>query len=82
MRTKQERLRVAPAGAIVEAGFAEVSMCGRARLESDYSELKIQFHIPDESPAINYPPNWNLCPTQRTPVIRLEGGRRMAELAK
>jgi putative SOS response-associated peptidase YedK len=57
-------------------------MCGRARLESDYSELKIQFKIPDDSPSINYPPNWNLAPTQRSPIVRLEEGRRMAEMAK
>jgi len=57
-------------------------MCGRAKLDSDYSELKIQFKIPDDAAAINYPPNWNLAPTHRTPIIRLEDGRRMAEMAR
>ena len=57
-------------------------MCGRARLSSDYSELKIQFSVPDDAPAPNFSPNWNMAPTHTAPIVRLEQGRRMIDLAK
>jgi hypothetical protein len=34
-------------------------MCGRARLSSDVSEIKIAFRIPPEAPAPNFGPNWS-----------------------
>ena len=45
-------------------------MCGRARLSSDYSELKIMFRIPNDRPA----PNWNAAPTQSLPIVRVDPG--------
>jgi hypothetical protein len=40
------------------------------RLESDWSELKIQFRIPPSAPALNFQPRWNGAPTQDFPVTR------------
>lgn len=39
-------------------------MCGRARLATDYAEIKIRLKIPDDSPAPNVRPSWNIAPTQ------------------
>jgi hypothetical protein len=33
-------------------------MCGRAKLETDVSEIKIAFRIPPEYPTPNFPPSW------------------------
>src|ERR1700738_902509 len=46
------------------------SMCGRARLSSDVSEIKIAFGIPPERPSPNFPPSWNVAPTDSLPVVR------------
>jgi hypothetical protein len=35
-------------------------MCGRARLSSDVSEIKLVFSIPPERPTPNLPPSWNV----------------------
>ena len=47
-------------------------MCGRARLSSDVSEIKIAFSIPPERPTPNIPANWNAAPTEDLPVIRYD----------
>ena len=47
-------------------------MCGRARLSSDVSEIKIAFGIPPERPAPNFPPSWNVAPTDPLPIVRLD----------
>ena len=39
-------------------------MCGRARLSSDVSEIKLVFSIPLERPTPNIPANWNAAPTE------------------
>jgi putative SOS response-associated peptidase YedK len=39
-------------------------MCGRARLPTDYSELKIQLRLSDLAPAPNWRPSWSIAPTQ------------------
>jgi putative SOS response-associated peptidase YedK len=55
-------------------------MCGRARLSSDYSEIRITFHIPPDRPAPNLRPNWNLASTQDIAIVRRDaedGGRRL-----
>lgn len=59
-------------------------MCGRARLSSDYSELKIMFRIPDDRPSPNFPPNWNAAPTQSLPIVRVDPGdaARSLDLAR
>jgi hypothetical protein len=56
------------------------SMCGRARLSSDVSEIKIAFGIPPERPAPNFPPSWNVAPTDSLPIVHFnpkEGQRSL-----
>jgi putative SOS response-associated peptidase YedK len=55
-------------------------MCGRARLSSDVSEIKIAFGIPPERPTPNFAPSWNLAPTDPAPIVYYDandGGRRL-----
>ena len=55
-------------------------MCGRARLSSDVSEIKIVFGVPPERPTPNFAPSWNLAPTDPAPVVYYDakdGGRRL-----
>ena|SRR5437868_2709966 len=46
-------------------------MCGRVRLSSDVSEIKLVFSIPPHRPTPNFPPSWNMAPTDQLPVVRL-----------
>ena len=36
------------------------NMCGRIRLSSDVSEIKLVFSIPPDRPTPNFPPSWNV----------------------
>ena len=47
-------------------------MCGRAKLETDVSELKILFRIPPEYPTPNLAPSWNVAPTDSLPIVRYD----------
>jgi putative SOS response-associated peptidase YedK len=47
-------------------------MCGRARLSSDVSEIKLAFSIPPERSTPNIPANWNAAPTEELPVVRYD----------
>ena len=47
-------------------------MCGRARLSSGVSEIKLAFSIPPERPTPNIPANWNAAPTEDLPVVRYD----------
>jgi len=59
-------------------------MCGRAKLESDVSEIKIAFPIPPEYPTPNFPPSWNVAPTDNLPIVRYEPktGHRTLDLMR
>src|ERR1700675_2735251 len=47
-------------------------MCGRAKLETDVSQLKIAFRVPPEYPTPNFPPSWNVAPTDNLPIVRYD----------
>jgi len=47
-------------------------MCGRARLSSDVSEIRLVLSIPPERPTPNIPANWNAAPTEDLPVVRYD----------
>jgi putative SOS response-associated peptidase YedK len=47
-------------------------MCGRVRLSSDVSEIKLVFSIPSHRPTPNTAPSWNVAPTDPVPVVRYD----------
>src|SRR5207302_6137829 len=59
-------------------------MCGRAKLETDVSQIKIAFRIPPEYPTPNFPPSWNVAPTDKLPIVRydLKVGSRTLDLMR
>lgn len=58
-------------------------MCGRARLASDYSEIKIQLKFAPEAPVPNFGENWNLAPTEPQLVaIRAKDGKRVPKMMR
>ena len=59
-------------------------MCGRARLSSDVSEIRLVFRIPPERPSPNFPPSWNVAPTDSLPVVRYDqkAGQRSLDLLR
>jgi len=59
-------------------------MCGRVRLSSDVSEIKLVFSIPPHRPTPNFPPSWNAAPTDQLPVVRYErkAGERSLDLLR
>jgi putative SOS response-associated peptidase YedK len=59
-------------------------MCGRVRLSSDVSEIKLVFSVPPHRPTPNFPPSWNAAPTDLLPVVRYDGraGERSLDLLR
>jgi putative SOS response-associated peptidase YedK len=47
-------------------------MCGRARLSTDFSQIKIAFRIPPGRPTPNFAPTYNLAPTDPIPIVRFD----------
>src|SRR5437870_11988605 len=47
-------------------------MCGRVRLSSDVSEIKLVFSIAPHRPTVNFPPSWNVAPTDSLPAVRYD----------
>jgi putative SOS response-associated peptidase YedK len=67
----------------MQAGLGR-TMCGRAKLEGDISEIKIAFRVPPEYPASNFAPSWNVAPTDSLPIVRYnaKAGRRTLNLMR
>jgi putative SOS response-associated peptidase YedK len=58
-------------------------MCGRVRLSSDYSEIKIKLMFDAAAPAPNYERDWNKPPTAPMLVaIRSEEGKRIPKMMR
>ena len=59
-------------------------MCGRARLSSDVSEIKLVFSIPPHRPTPNFAPSWNVAPTDSLPVVRYDkkAGERSLDMLR
>src|SRR5437899_3791697 len=59
-------------------------MCGRVRLSSDVSEIKLVFSIPPHRPTPNFPPSWNVAPTDSLPVVRhdTKAGERSLDMLR
>jgi putative SOS response-associated peptidase YedK len=59
-------------------------MCGRVRLSSDVSEIKLVFSIPSHRPTPNFAPSWNAAPTDQLPIVRFDkrAGERSLDLAR
>jgi len=59
-------------------------MCGRAKLEGDVSEIKIAFRVPPDYPTPNFPPSWNVAPTDSLPIVRFnpKAGHRTLDLMR
>ena len=58
-------------------------MCGRVRLSSDYSEIKIKLKFAPDSAAPNFEPDWNKPPTAPMLVaIRSEHGKRIPKMMR
>jgi len=58
-------------------------MCGRVRLSSDYSEIKIRLKFAPDTPVPNFEADWNKPPTEPMLVaIRSEDGKRVPKMMK
>jgi putative SOS response-associated peptidase YedK len=58
-------------------------MCGRVRLSSDYSEIKIRLKFDLDAQAPNFEPDWNKPPTAPMLVaIRSVDGKRIPKMMK
>ena len=58
-------------------------MCGRVRLSSDYSEIKIRLKFVANAPAPNFEADWNLPPTRPMLVAyRSIEGERVPKMMK
>ncbi len=58
-------------------------MCGRVRLSSDYSEIKIKLKFAPDYPAPNFAPDWYKPPTEPMLVaIRSVDGKRIPRMMK
>ena len=51
-------------------------MCGRVRLVTDFTEIKIRLRFDDAAAAPNFWPSWNIPPTRDVLVARSVGGVR------
>ena len=77
-----EPRRVQPPGIVISKVM--LAMCGRVRLSSDLSEIKLVFSIPSHRPAPNIAPSWNVAPTDPLPIVRYdaEAGERSLDVLR
>ena len=69
-------------GAGAPAGDQRVRQCGVEKINRhsviqhpahpDVSEIKLVFSIPPDRPTPNFPPSWNVAPTDSLPVVRYD----------
>ena len=59
-------------------------ICGRVRLSSDVSEIKLVFSTPPHRPTPNFAASWNAAPTDQLPIVRFDtrAGERSLDLAR
>ena len=58
------------------------AMCGRARLSTDWDQIKKRMYLASQMPALNIRPSWNIAPTQDMLVVAdRKGVGRAARLA-
>src|SRR3984893_7828909 len=62
---------VEPLGLTIRRRYVP-GMCGRARLSSDVSEIKLVFSIPPHRPTPNIAASWNVAPTDPLPIVRYD----------
>jgi hypothetical protein len=63
--------------------FRTPAVCGRGRLSSDYSEIKIKLKFAPNAAAPNFEPSWNKAPTEPMLVaIRSVDGARVPKMTK
>ncbi len=51
-------------------------MCGRLRLENDYTEIKVPFKLSKAHPALNFAQRFNGAPAQDFPIIRYDAAAK------
>jgi putative SOS response-associated peptidase YedK len=61
-----------------------LAMCGRVRLSSDVSEIKLVFSIPRHRPTPNIAPSWNVARTDPLPIVRFDvkAGERSVDVMR
>src|SRR5579859_4008838 len=52
-------------------------MCGRVRLGTDFSQIRIRLKFDTAAAAPNVPASWNVCPTDPMLVAVREDGKRI-----
>jgi putative SOS response-associated peptidase YedK len=70
-------------GSAPQLGYVWI-MCGRVRLSTDVSEIKLVFSIPPHRPTANIAPSWNVAPTDPLPVVRYDtkAGERSLDIMR
>ncbi len=65
------------------AALGKESICGRVRLSSDYSEIKIRLKFAPDAAAPNFEVDWNKPPTAPMLVaLRSEDGKRIPRMMR
>src|SRR5215813_7890315 len=63
---------------------AAVTLCSCHVWSPDVSEIKLVFSIPPHRPTPNFPPSWNVAPTDALPVVRydVKAGERSLDILR